>query len=424
MGNESALELVQPPDEFPRALREEDSRARRRATRKPSYVGRILKVPRFERRCILDLVNIRVSSAASLLLALAANAQPPSPSAQADAGPSFRVPSNLVFLPTRIQNQKGDGIYGLTPDQFIVDDDGVRQTVRIEDTPDSEGLSLVIIVQCGRSAAAEFEKLKGLGTMAEEIVGGALYEVAVVVYGEKPYLLSDFSTDIEVTRRALSRIKSCGDYHAATIDAVHYSLDLLRSRQNRYRRAIVLIGEERDHGSKSKLEEVVGELGTTNAEIYALAFSPAKNQFLSDLRYGPDGSKKPEPPVAYPAPPHPAQPSNAGTDVDPSKEPEYTDHAPLFELPPLLLLAVNALKQNTAAEIASLSGGEYMNFVTQKGLEQALQRVASHVHDYYLLSFQPVSSTTVGLHSIQVRVAGHPDAVIQTRKSYWSGIPQ
>ena len=70
-------------------------------------------------------------------------------------------------------------------------------------------------------------------------------------------------------------------------------------------------------------------------------------------------------------------------------------------LPPLFQLAVNALRENTAAEIASLSGGD--NFVTQRGLEQALQRVASHVPDYYLLSFQPTSSISLGLHSIRVR---------------------
>lgn len=369
-------------------------------------------------------VKFSVTSAVPLLLALAANAQHPRPSPQTDERPSFHVPSNLVFLPTRVQNKRGDGIYGLAQDQFIVEDDSVRQTVRIEDSPDSEGLSLVLTVQCGRSAAAEFDKLKGLGTMVEEAVGSAPSEVAVVVYGERAYLLNDFSTSVEGTRRALSRLKSCGDYHAATIDAVHYSLNLLKNRPNCYRRAILLIGEQRDHGSSGKLQEVLGELGATNTVIYTIAFSPAKNQFLSELRYGPDGPKKPDPPTTYSSSPHPAAQSRSQTDVERSEEPGYPDHAPLLELPPLLQLAVNALSENTAAELASLSGGEYLNFVTKRGLEQALQGVASHVHDYYLLSFQPTSSTSLGLHSIRVRVAGHPDAIIQTRKSYWSGLVQ
>jgi len=41
-----------------------------------------------------------------------------------------------------------------------VKDDRVCQTVQIEEGPDFECLSLVVIVQCG---GAEFEKLKGRG---------------------------------------------------------------------------------------------------------------------------------------------------------------------------------------------------------------------------------------------------------------------
>jgi VWFA-related protein len=362
--------------------------------------------------------------AASIPLALALQAQQISPAPRDEKGYTLQVQSNLVFLPTRVQTKKGDTIYELTEDRFIVEDDGVRQAIRIEESPDSESVSLVVAVQCGRSAVAEFDKLKGLGTMLEGIVGSGPHEVAVVVYGERPYLLSDFSSSEDATRLALSRLKPCGDYHAAAIDAVHYSLNLLEQRRNRYRRAILLIGEERDHGSTSKLHEVVGELGATDTVIYTIAFSPTKSEFLSGLRYGPDGPKKPEPPAVYSATPQPVRRTTLESQAEQPEGPKYTDHVPSFTLPPLLLLAVNALRDNTAAELAALSGGEYMNFVTQRGLEQALQRVANHVHNYYLLSFKPTSSSKLGLHSIRVSVAGHPDAVIQTRKNYWSGIPR
>jgi hypothetical protein len=83
---------------------------------------------------------------------------------------------------------------------------------------------------------------------------------------------------------------------------------------------------------------------------------------------------------------------------------------------------MNALKANTASELASLSGGEYINFATQKGFEGGLQRVSNHLHDYYLLSFKPSPTAHLTLHTLRVRVADRPDAVIHTRRSYWPAI--
>lgn len=61
---------------------------------------------------------------------------------------------------------------------------------------------------------------------------------------------------------------------ASTLDAVYYAVSMLSRRKNRYRHAIVLIGETRDHGGKSKLEDVVAELGVTDTAIYSVAFAP------------------------------------------------------------------------------------------------------------------------------------------------------
>ena len=242
-------------------------------------------------------------AAVCVFVTLTLQAQQGDGAGQNQEAPTLSVRTNLVLLPTRVQKKNGDTIYGLTRDQFIVEDDGVRQNVQIDDNPGSMGVSLVVAVQCGRTAAKELNKLKGLGTMIDGIVGAAPREVAIVAYGETPYLLSDFSSSADDVHRGLSRLKPCGDFHAATIDAVHYSLGLLERRQKRYRRAIILIGETRDHGSHSKLHEVVGELGTTDTVIYTVLILPTKNEFLTGLRYGPDGPKQPEPPSVYPSGP-------------------------------------------------------------------------------------------------------------------------
>jgi VWFA-related protein len=339
-----------------------------------------------------------------------------SPGSQTNADNlKFTVRSNLVFLPTRIQSKRGETMYGLKPEDFIVEDNGVRQSVHVDEDPDSSGLSLVVAVQCSRSAPLEFNKLKGLGAMIDRITGDAPHEVAIVSYGEGPYVLGDFSSRPEAVRLALSKLKPCGSFGAASIDTAYFAMNMLKRRQNHYRRAILLISETRDHGSRSKLHEVVAELGITDTAIFSVAFAPAKDEIIQGFRYG---DHAPQGPV-FPAPPPDA---DAGASEPAPPEPIYTEHTPLFSLPPQIMPLINALRKNSASELADLSGGEYLKFTTQRGFEQDLQRISDQIHNYYLLSFTPPSGPAWGLHELRVRVASHPDAVVQTRRSYWAGI--
>jgi VWFA-related protein len=351
------------------------------------------------------------------------------------ANSKLTVHSNLVFLPTRVQKKNGEPIYGLKPEQFIIEDNGVPQTVHIEETLEAAGLSLVVVLQCSRFAEAELDKLKNLGTMLEAIVGDGPHEIAVMSYGEAPYLLGNFSSRPQVVRSALSRLKPCGcAAQAITIDAVYYAIGMLKRRKNHNRPAILLISENRDHGSHSKLEDVVAELGVTDTVIYSLTFSPGRDSITEALRhpYGRPQSEpefKPWPVPSSSPPPSPSpeptpspQPSPEENDSLLPPEPVYLVHPPRFTWPSGLTMAVNALRRNTASQLALLSGGEYMRFTTQRSLEDELQLISNRIHNYYLLSFRPPPVPALGLHSLSVRIPDYPDALIQTRKHYWSGI--
>ena len=297
---------------------------------------------------------------------------------------SFSTQTNLVTVPTQVTTQQGDFIYGLQGSQFVVTDNGVRQRIRLEETPEQTGLSLVVLVQCSRTAALESTKLAGLSTMIEDITGAAAHEVAVVSYGTEPSLLGNFTSDPAKLRIAVSAIKPCNENGAATFDAVEYATGLLGERENHYRRAILLISETRDHGSHATPKDVIAELGETNTVVNAVAYSPGRDQFLHQLRYGDEGSNG------------------------------------MADLTPLIIMAANALRKNASSELAALSGGEYLNFTTQKGFDQALGHLANQVHNFYLLSFQPEGIPAPGYHSLHVSVPGMPDALVRSRSTYWS----
>jgi VWFA-related protein len=226
--------------------------------------------------------------------------------------------------------------------------------------------------------------MNGLGEMIDGLAGGAPREVAIVTYESAPLLLGKFSSSPDAMSRALGQLTPCDGPGAATLDAVRYATKLLAARDDHNRHAILLISETRDHGSEAKPAEVIAALGRTNTVVDSVAFGPGKTEIINDLKYG-GGSG----PIG------------------------------------LLIMAVEALKTNAAHELAALSGGEYINFTTQKGFDGGLHQLANHIHNYYLLSFQPHAEASgapsPGMHRIRVRIPDYPNARIRFRESYFSG---
>jgi len=311
------------------------------------------------------------------LSAVAQTSEPPQTS-------TITVQSNLVLVPTLVQDAKGGVLYGLKASQFVVKDNGIKQTVHVEDAAEASALSLVVLVQCSRSADEQHDNISGLPAMVEAMSGGAEQETAVVSFGTSPQLLGPFTPIPDRVHEVLKQYQPCDDDGGASIfDAVDYAARLLETRDPHRRRAILLISETRDHGSEVKPQTVIARLGRSNIVVDAVAFSPGKTEVLEDLKHS-DGA--------------------SGGIVG------------------LIFMAVQAVRKNAPKEFARLSGGEYINFTTQKGFDRSLNGLANHVHNGYLLSFQPHGDMTPGLHTITVEVPDYKDTV-RHRESYWYGDP-
>ena len=323
----------------------------------------------------------------------AASAQQSSPLPQ--KGPSGQGPytlesnSRLVLVPAEVATKKGEMIYGLTPGQFVVEDNGVPQTIHLDEDTDALGLSLVVVVQCSREAFAQFDNMKGLGAMVDDVTGGAPRQVAVVSYGSEPTLLQDFTDSPDKLADGMGQLQPCDDGAAATLDAVDYANALFDANKataaSHNRRAILLISETRDHGSHHKPATVIANLGRSNTVVDAVSFNPGKTDILASLLHGQYG------------------PGAVG----------------------LLVMAVEALHKNVPHTLAALSGGEYTNFTTQKGFDKGVHRLANRIHNFYLISFQPMGLTGVaaeaGLHRITVKVPDYPKSQIRARLAYYAG---
>ena len=309
--------------------------------------------------------------------------------------PSLRTQANVVFVPTLVKDKNGKAVFGLQVNDFIIEDDGIEQQVSMDEAESQEAVSLVIAIQSGRSALAEFKRMKGISAMLDQIVSQPQVQTAIVVFDNNVELAQDFSFEPAPTEVYLKSMMAGpkrnmeeGDRSGAAIyDAVEYSVNLLKKQPEDSRRVLLLISEMRDHGSHAvELDDTIRAIIESNTVVYSLAFSPTVSTAMDTLRGEWDARTDP-----------------AGGNLDMLR---------------LLKMAREAMRKNAAKSVASMTGGEYEVFTSRKSFENFMMEFANHLHSRYLLHFQP-RNPHPGLHEVRVRLRGQKNDVVLARRSYW-----
>src|SRR5271156_12877 len=88
------------------------------------------------------------------------------------SGPTtLRVKSSIVLVPTLVEKKDGSVLYGLSPKDFVVEDNGVPQKVHVDDDLDSEPVSVAVVVEQGGTSLLEFNKIAKLGPLLDLFLG-------------------------------------------------------------------------------------------------------------------------------------------------------------------------------------------------------------------------------------------------------------
>ncbi len=341
--------------------------------------------------------------------------------------PAVRTQSNLVVVPALVRDAHGALVFNLTANDFRVTDDGVAQTLTLDEDNENEPIALVVAVQTGGLGRDKLHDYENLGSVIDAIVGGVPHRVAIVGFDSTPRLLQDFSSDAGYAGEALDNLDP-GDKGAAIVDALRFSVDMLRRQPSNYRRAILLLSETLDHGSQAKLDDALRDLSDTNTAIYAVGFSSGKahatNYAFQELpiHKAEDGGIALS--NAHPNPPHGCMGKDPDPDATTNKAIQFYDC--LTQLAPPLALAkmaairaADSLQQNVPATVAQLTGGEYFKFDNHRVLVDDLLTLINHVPNRYILSFQPVSPHP-GYHVVQLKLNGHRDLRLIARAGYWA----
>jgi VWFA-related protein len=436
--------------------------------------------------------------------------------AQENHSPTFHSETTVVLVPTLVTDQNGEVIYGLTQKDFVIEDNGVERPVLMDDTFSTKSVSLVLAIETGGSAPAvlgrgcalqeptdELKRRSGrchsalheIGTMLETFVDGPGSDMALVSFDSEVKLQQSFTTDVSKANRSLDRLPP-GDDGSAILDAMHYSLELLKGRSGDRRKVLVVVSEQADSNSKTiGLDEAARQIIASDVEVYMITFpadSKAKLESAAKL-FGPllqqellreevagghhGWASRGAEHAAGSATPAAGVPrggggghqgqaggglgssaaSAAGTGTDAQSDgsvdgggsanagssglsaagapgvspgdlrassgrgyglgPRNVDFGgPILSL---IKWSASQMHTNVPQAVANLTGGEYVLFHNERGLDEALGMLANHAHNRYQLSFQ-VKNPSPGPHTIRVSLRDGSGAIIWARAGYWA----
>lgn len=293
-----------------------------------------------------------------------------------------------MLAPATVTDRHGKLIDGLTVDDFVVSDEGVKQSISL-DTSDTvlAPVALVFAVQSSGISQPVLAKLRQIGGLIHPVITGQRGQTALLAYDSDVRVLESFTTDSDTVRTSLAGIDARTYRSAALADTVMQAVRMLSTRPTNFRRILLIIGESRDRGSKTKIKPAIEAAQRAGVIVYPITYSPQK--------------------VAWTARPQ--------------------DDPPLpgdMNLGDAFAELGRMTSPNAADSLAFTSGGRHLSFATLKGLEEALAVTGKEIHSQYLLSFAPTGADGVsvhpGYHRLSVKVSSRPDAVVRARPGYWA----
>ena len=220
-----------------------------------------------------------------------------------------------------------------------------------------------------------------------------------------------------------------GDGGAAILDALGFSLDLLRQQPPEYRRAILLLSEAHDRGSHTKLEDALRAISDTNTAIYSFSFSSDddQDQMLPTKKVAPEDGELIRFENPNPGPAHGCfsrDPNDPNVNLNKSAVVQDINCIGVL-LPPFAIAEAaftatrDGLQKNIPETVARVTGGEYFKPASEKDLERDLETLSNHIPNRYILSFQP-QSPHPGFHSIELKAPAYAGLEVSARNGYWA----
>ncbi|HVT60268.1 MAG TPA: VWA domain-containing protein [Thermoanaerobaculia bacterium] len=188
--------------------------------------------------------------------------------------PSDRIDVQLVELYTTVADHKGRPVEGLTRDDFKVYEDSAEQTVRrfelVRDLPIYAG---VLLDTSGSMATQLDEAVQGALRFFQTVIKPK-DRAAVITFASQTNLAVRFTNNPEVLAGGLAGLQASGN--TVLYDSVIYALYYFGGVRGK--RAIILLTDGRDEGSKYRFTDALEYAKRSGVAFYTVGLGISSNE--------------------------------------------------------------------------------------------------------------------------------------------------
>ncbi|MDX6694183.1 MAG: Ca-activated chloride channel [Blastocatellia bacterium] len=342
---------------------------------------------RFAFRCPLKKPFV----AALALLLFCALASTQSALAQDGSDDPIRIDTSLVQLNVGVVDRQGRAVTTLSPKDFAVYEEGVRQTIQSFE-PVNSPFSLVLLLDMSGSTLSFRATLK---QAAIRFIDALAPEdrVAVIAFNDKVKTLAGFSNDYKKIAYAIQYADGKGG--TEFYQALAYSLSEL-GKETKRRKAIVVLTDGIDTQMGNKDRAAAAGAQTNDTAIAAI--KPDASGSLNAVLNAADRQGVTIYPLALPS----GDPKRI---ADPSPQ----------------QMAVYTSARSRLQKLADRTGGRLNEIRRLEDLGYLYAEVAADLRSLYTITYRPASDQprSAGWRAIRIEVA-HPELVARTRPGYFA----
>jgi VWFA-related protein len=315
----------------------------------------------------------------------------PSALAQDEGDETLRIDTSLVRLNVGVVDRQGRAITTLSPADFAVYEEGVRQSIQSFE-PATAPFSLVLLLDLSGSTLSFRATLKQSAIrFIDALAPGD--RVAVIAFNDKVKTLADFSSDYQKIAYAIQYAEGKGG--TELYKALAYSLEELGKEKNR-RKAIVVLSDGLDTQMRNADRAAAAHAPTNEAAVASI--KPELSASLNAVLNAADRQGVTIYPLALPS----GDPKRIA-DPNPQQVAIYTS------------------ARTRLQALADRTGGRLNQIRRLEDLGYLYAEVAADLRTLYSITYRPGGDTprAKGWRAIRIEVT-RPELIARTRPGYYA----